>query len=383
MINIGHNLLVDSGVALRAYPFLFILFSFIIGQILMPYVLSMAKKKNLIVKPNRRTSHEGGIPNIGGINIFSSFIIPYLLFSTGSWDFYNRIIIAGMYIMLLIGFFDDMVELSAMKKLLGEVIVGIILIGLAGRQLTSLSGFLGIHEIPVWLGYLFSLFVFLLVVNALNLIDGVDGLASGLGILICLFFGIYFQLAGDTQLSMMAYSLIGALLIFFLYNVFGNKSKIFMGDSGALVLGYVIYLFVVEFCKISEGGVPNVPPHLLMKAAPVVAVCVLAIPLIDVVRVMVTRIKKGKSPFEADRNHVHHLLLSTGLKHKQVTFILLIVQLIFIILGLLICNITIEIAALIVIVCATLLTITLWRTVDKINTKKINTDEKQNTGFTE
>ncbi|GHT32227.1 undecaprenyl-phosphate alpha-N-acetylglucosaminyl 1-phosphate transferase [Bacteroidia bacterium] len=343
----------------------------------------MAKKKNLIVKPNRRTSHEGGIPNIGGINIFSSFIIPYLLFSTGSWDFYNRIIIAGMYIMLLIGFFDDMVELSAMKKLLGEVIVGIILIGLAGRQLTSLSGFLGIHEIPVWLGYLFSLFVFLLVVNALNLIDGVDGLASGLGILICLFFGIYFQLAGDTQLSMMAYSLIGALLIFFLYNVFGNKSKIFMGDSGALVLGYVIYLFVVEFCKISEGGVPNVPPHLLMKAAPVVAVCVLAIPLIDVVRVMVTRIKKGKSPFEADRNHVHHLLLSTGLKHKQVTFILLIVQLIFIILGLLICNITIEIAALIVIVCATLLTITLWRTVDKINTKKINTDEKQNTGFTE
>jgi UDP-N-acetylmuramyl pentapeptide phosphotransferase/UDP-N-acetylglucosamine-1-phosphate transferase len=349
----------------------------------MPYVLSMAKKRDLLVKPNKRTSHEGGIPNIGGINIFSSFIIPYLLFSTGSWDFYSRIIIAGMYIILLIGFFDDMVELSAGKKLVGEIIVGIILIGLAGRQITSLSGFFGIHEISAWLSYPFSFFVFLLVVNALNLIDGVDGLASGLGILICTFFGIYFQLAGDTQLSMMAYALVGALLIFFIYNVFGNKSKIFMGDSGALVLGYTIYLFVVEFCKISEGSVPNMPSYLLMTATPVVVVCVLAIPLIDVVRVMTTRIRKGKSPFEADRNHVHHLLLSTGLKHRQVTFILLAIQLIFIALGLFICNIAIEIAALIVIVCAALLTFTLWRTVDKINTKKNNQNEKQNTAITE
>jgi len=371
------------GNILRTYPFLFILFSFIVGRILMPYIVSMAKSKNLIVKPNRRTSHEGSIPNIGGINIFSSFIIPYLLFCTGMMDFYDRTVIAGMFIMLLIGFFDDMVELTAYKKLLGEIIVGLILIVISDKQLTYMFGFCGINEIPVWISYPFSLFIFLLVVNALNLVDGVDGLASGLGILICLFFGIYFQLAGDVQLSMMAYAMVGALLIFFIYNVFGGKSKIFMGDSGALVLGYVIYLFVVEFCKISEGVVPNVNPYLLMRAAPVVAICVLAIPLIDTVRVMTTRIKKGISPFKADRNHVHHLLLSTGLKHREVTFILLGINVIFIVLGLLIRNLRIEIAAFTVTACAVILIFSLWRTVDKYNRKEIIENETQNTGIIE
>ena len=392
--------MVVLGNILRAFPFLFILFSFVIGQILMPYVVSMAKKKNLIVRPNRRTSHEGGIPNIGGINIFSSFIIPYLLFCTGTMDFYDRTVIAGMYTMLLIGFFDDMVELSALKKLLGEAIVGLIVIVISGKHLTSMFGLFGVNEISAWVSYPLSLFVFLLIVNALNLVDGVDGLASGLGILCCLFFGVYFQLAaGDVhhldiyqlasnqlryiQLSMMAYALVGALLIFFIYNVFGNKSKIFMGDSGALVLGFVIYLFVVEFCKISEGATPNVSPYLLMKAAPIVAICVLAIPLIDTVRVMTTRIKKGNSPFKADRNHVHHLLLSTGLKHRQVTFILLGVNLFFIVLGLFIRNFQIEIAAIIVIVCATVLTLILWRIVDKNITAKKIENEKQNTIITE
>ena len=331
----------------------------------MPYIIRMAKKKELIVKPNRRTSHNGRIPNIGGINIFSSFIISYLIFSTEEINFQYRIILAGMYFVLLIGFFDDMIEIAPLKKLWGELFAGLLLIVIADVRLTHLHGFLGLGEISDWISYPLSFFVYLLVINGLNLVDGVDGLASGLGILICAFFGIYFQLINEISLSMMSYALIGALLIFFIYNVFGGKSKIFMGDSGSLVLGYIVYLFIVRFCEINAYNTNEINPEYIMKSAPIVAICVLAIPLIDTLRVMITRMKKGMSPFTADKNHVHHLLLSIGLKHKEVTFILLFVNLLFIGLGLLLRNFNIELGILIAIALAAFLTILLWRIVDK------------------
>ena len=348
-----------------SYPVLLGLVSFLTGYFLMPYVIQMAKNKELIVKPNKRTSHSGGVPNIGGINIFSSFIISYLLFSTSKIDFSTRVILAGMYFVLLVGFFDDTFELSSFKKLLGELFAGILIIVIADVRLTHLHGFLGIGEIPDGISYLLSFFVYLLVINGLNLVDGVDGLASGLGILICAFFGIYFQLIGEIPLSMMGYSMIGALLIFFIYNVFGRKSKIFMGDSGSLVLGYIIYLFIVRFCEFNVHKIEEINPEYIMKSAPVVAICVLAIPLIDTLRVMITRIKKGRSPFSPDKSHVHHLLLSTGLKHKEVTYILLFVNLVFIGLGLLLRNFNIGLGILIAVALAAFLTVLLWRIVDK------------------
>ncbi len=350
---------------LTSYPFLLGVFSFVIGQFLMPYVIQMSKKKDLIVKPNKRTSHEGKIPNIGGINIFSSFILSYLIFSTEDIDFQNRVILAGMFFVLLVGFFDDMIELPALRKLWGEIIGGFILIVVADVRLTNLYGFLGIEEISYWISYPLSFFVYLLLVNGLNLIDGVDGLASGLGVLICSFFGIYFHLIDMTPLAMMSFALVGALLIFFIYNVFGGRSKIFMGDSGSLVLGYIVYLLVVRFCEINayDTGVMN--PAFVMHTAPVVAICVLSIPLIDTLRVMITRVKKGLSPFAADKNHVHHLLLRSGLKHREVTLILLLVNLFFIGIGLLLRNVNFELAFSIVVVCAIIFIIFLWRTADR------------------
>ncbi len=355
-----------------SYPFLLGLVSFAIGRFFMPYVIQMAQKKELVVKPNKRTSHEGRIPNIGGINIFSSFILSYLIFSTETIDFQYRVVLAGMFFVLLVGFFDDMIELSALRKLWGELIAGFILIVIADVRLTNLHGFAGIWEISGWISYPLSFFVYLLVINGLNLIDGVDGLASGLGIVICLFFGIYFDLINETSLSMMSFTLVGALLIFFFYNVFGGKLKIFMGDSGALVLGYIVYLLVVRFCEINtyNAGITTINPAFIMRSAPVVAICVLSIPLIDTLRVMVTRVKKGLSPFTADRNHVHHLLLKAGLKHREVTFVLILVNLFFIGVGLLLRNIQIELALLIVIICAFTFTFSLWRIVEHQERKR-------------
>jgi UDP-N-acetylmuramyl pentapeptide phosphotransferase/UDP-N-acetylglucosamine-1-phosphate transferase len=235
-----------------------------------------------------------------------------------------------------------------------------------------LHGLLGIGELSAWISYPLSFFIYLLVINALNLVDGVDGLASGLGILICAFFGIYFQMINEIPLSLMGYAMIGALLIFFIYNVFGNSSKIFMGDSGSLVLGYIIYLFVVRFCEINVYKTEGMNPEYIMRSAPVVAICVLAIPLIDTLRVMISRMKKGRSPFTADKNHVHHLLLSIGLKHKEVTFVLLFVNLVFIGLGLLLRNFNIGFGILIAVAFAASLTVLLWRIVGKHRTAANN-----------
>lgn len=316
---------------LYAHPYLLGLVSMVIGAICMPIVIKIARARGLVVKPNKRTSHVGEIPNIGGIDILVSFALTYLLFEFDTID-HSQFIFIGIFIIVLVGFVDDILDITPLQKILGELLAGIALIGFADVRISSLCGFCGINEIPLWFSYCLSFFVLIVIVNALNLIDGVDGLASGLGMIFCLFFGIYFHLVGSLHWAILAYCLAGSLAVFFIYNVFGgSKRKIFMGDSGSLLLGYMITSFVFTFCELNSYHL--VPEQYEMSAAPAVAICVLSIPLFDTLRVMVTRIKHHQSPFSPDRNHIHHLLLRAGLTHLQTTCVLLSVSLIFIALG--------------------------------------------------
>ncbi len=328
----------------------------------MPLVLDIAKKRNFVVKPNKRTSHEGVIPNIGGINIFISFLLTVFLFS---YPIISELqfTILGVFIILIVGFVDDLIDLKPSWKLFGECTSAFFLIVVSDVRLSSLHGFLGIYEIPLGASYALSLFVFVVIINALNLIDGVDGLASGLGILYCLFFAVYFNLTDDINLAISAFAMVGSLVVFFIYNVFGGKRKIFMGDSGSLLLGYMITLYVFEFCE--TNAYSAVPKAFHMSAAPAVAICVLSVPLFDTIRVMLTRIKKGVSPFQPDRNHIHHLLLKTGLKHRQVTLVLLLVSIGYICLGIAGRNWSIGLLVLTAFFIASVLTYILWRIVDK------------------
>lgn len=364
---------------LNYYPFLIIIISFVIGLITMPYVLKVSIRKQLVVKPNKRTSHKGNIPNVGGINIFTAFLLSYLLFSVSAGSSDDcKYFFAGLYLIFFVGFLDDLLAFSAKKKFIGEIFAGFIVIVVADIRLTNLHGFFWISEIPDDLfivSYLSSFFLFFLIINSLNLIDGVDGLATGIGIVICSFFGIYFQLIGELNLALMAYSLIGALALFFIYNVFGKKSKIFMGDSGALVLGYIVYVFVVKFCELNLVTENSFKDPYFMYAAPAMSVCILAVPLFDTLRVMFTRIKKGYSPFKADKNHVHHLLLSIGLKHRQVTLILVSVNLSFIVLAIIGRKWPNSILGVSAALLAIIYTLTMWRVVDRHKRKQ----EKQNT----
>ncbi|NDV46150.1 undecaprenyl/decaprenyl-phosphate alpha-N-acetylglucosaminyl 1-phosphate transferase [Paludibacter sp. 221] len=343
-------------------PYFSAIMSFIVGLICMPAVVRIAKERDFVVKPNKRTSHEGAIPNVGGINVFISFFLTVALFSFRFIDQYQFLFV-GVFFILIVGFVDDLIDIKAYWKLIGELLAGFFMIVLSDVRLTSFHGFLGIYELPLWASYAVSFFVYIVIVNALNLIDGVDGLASGLGMLYCLFFGVYFTLVGHNNLALCAYTILGALAVFFIYNVFGKKNKIFMGDCGSLFLGYMINLFVIQFCELNAYHV--VPEQYQMSAAPAVAICVLMVPLFDTVRVMITRMKKGISPFFPDKNHIHHLLLKIGLKHRQVSLVLITENILFIILGLIGRNWSIILLAAVSISLMTVITYILWRLVDR------------------
>ena len=339
------------------HSYLIGLISFIIGFLGMPVIVRIAKAKGFVVRPNKRMSHTGEVPNIGGLNICFSYMLTYLLFEYNSLD-QNQFFLIGMFAIMAIGFIDDVLVLTPMAKLFGETLAGIALIGFADIRITHLHGLLGITEIGIIPSYLISLFILIAIINAVNLIDGIDGLASGLGILYCLFFAVYFGLAGELSWSIGSICMIGALAVFFIYNVFGSREKIFMGDSGSLLLGYLLTAFVFN-------AYHEVPEWLHMNAAPAVAICVLTVPIFDTIRVSLTRIKKHKSPFQPDKNHIHHLLLRTGLNHIQTTCVLLSVSLLFVGLGILGRNWNMWVLAITDFAIATCLTIVLWRIINR------------------
>ena len=343
-------------------PYLIGLVSFILGLIGMPLVIRIAKAKGFVVRPNKRMSHEGDVPNIGGLNIYFSFMVTYMLFEFNQMN-QNQFFLIGIFAIMAVGFIDDVLILTPTAKLFGETLAGLALIGFADLRITHLHGFLGINEIGVIPSYIISLFVLIAIINAINLIDGIDGLASGLGILYCLFFATYFSLAGEVTWAILAICMIGSLAVFFIYNVFGHREKIFMGDSGSLLLGYLLTTFVFRFCEINAYH--QVPDFLQMNAAPAVAICVLTVPIFDTIRVSLTRIKQHRSPFQPDKNHIHHLLLKTGLNHIQTTCVLLSISLLFIGLAILGRNWNNWWLLITDFALATLLTILLWHIINK------------------
>jgi len=358
------------------HSYLIGLISFALGLIGMPVVIRIAKKKGFVVRPNKRMSHTGEVPNVGGLNICFSFMLTYLLFEFDQMS-QSQFFLIGLFAIMAVGFIDDVLVLTPMTKLLGETFAGIVLIGFADLRITHLHGLFGMTEIGLIPSYLISLFVLIAIINAVNLIDGIDGLASGLGILYCLFFSVYFRLAGETSWSILGICMIGALAVFFIYNVFGHKGKIFMGDSGSLLLGYLLTAFVFHFCEINAYHL--VPETLHMNAAPVVAICVLTVPIFDTIRVSLTRLKQHRSPFKPDKNHIHHLLLRTGLNHIQTTCILLTVSLLFIALGIIGRNWNMWILLICDFAIATCLTLVLWRIINnQIIKKQLANDHTSN-----
>jgi UDP-N-acetylmuramyl pentapeptide phosphotransferase/UDP-N-acetylglucosamine-1-phosphate transferase len=305
----------------------------IFGFALTPSVRKLAVAKDLVAKPNHRTSHTGRIPNIGGVAIFFSFILVFLFISAQAEGKaqYICLIALGMF---LIGLYDDVMVITPRLKLGLELLTIMLPVCVGDFRLTNLHGFFGVNELPYIGSVLLTTFVIVVIINAVNLIDGIDGLAAGVGMIVSLFFGIYFALNGEAMYFVLSFCLLGALLPFFRYNVFSKNRKIFMGDSGSLVLGALIAVLTIKF---NEINIASISPHRIVNV-PMVSICILVLPLFDTLRVFIIRMMQGRSPFVADKNHLHHMFLSLGYNHKQSTGIMLTISVIYIFAGLLLQN---------------------------------------------
>ncbi len=311
--------------------------SFIITFLIVPLLLRIAKIKGIYSLPNGRSTHLIKTPTLGGIAIFIGFIISTLIFIDIQKIPYMQYVLVSSLILFAIGLRDDVKSLRYHKKFIGQIIAAIIIISFSDIRIKTSYGFLGIGEINNLVGYLISLIFIVGIINAYNLIDGIDGLASGLGIVSTLSFGIWFYLTGNYQLTIITIAMIGALSAFFIYNFFWTKKKIFMGDTGSLILGFFLSIFSIKFLQLNN---PNLGTYYI-KACPAVIFGILLIPVFDTIRVMTVRIYRGVSPFNADKRHLHHYILEITQSHKKTTVILISANIISIIISFLLRNIRI------------------------------------------
>ena len=298
--------------------------AFIISFIAIPTIIRVAEEKGLFDIPDARKLHTKPIASLGGVGIFIGFLLSLLLSISLHEAPEFQYFYAAAVLVFFLGIKDDILILSASKKFLGQLLAAAIVIHLAGIRIDSMHGFLGIHYLPDFVSYPLSYITIVVIINAFNLIDGVDGLASSLGILTTAVFGAYFAMAQMPSYALLSFAFTGALSAFLVYNY--HPAKIFMGDSGSLLLGLINAILVIKFITVADSVNGSFP----IPSSVAIGFSILLVPLLDTLRVFSVRISQGRSPFSPDRNHIHHLMLDRGLKHSQVTLLCLLMNVSFI-----------------------------------------------------
>ncbi len=301
--------------------------AFTLTYFAIPSIINIAKVKNLCDEPGERRSHTVSTPSLGGIGIFAGVIFSIILwtpFKESGGDL--QYILCAFIIIFLIGAKDDIIPIAPNKKLIGEVMAAAILVFKSDLKISSMYGIFGIYEMPEILSIVLTMFTILVIINAFNLIDGINGLSGSIGTLIAITLGIWFFLTDQIAYAILGFSLAGAVIAFLKYNF--TPAKIFMGDTGSLLVGLVCSILAIQFMEsnsqLEEGH------QWRINAIPAVAFGIMILPLFDTLRVFVTRALRGRSPFHPDRTHIHHLLIDYGLTHMQATGILVFVNVLFI-----------------------------------------------------
>ncbi len=295
-----------------------------------PALIKVAVLKRLIDLPTEeRKIHKRAIPTIGGIIIYAatlfSFSLWYNIDDIHEYDqIYEsvkefKILVATSLVLFFVGVKDDIIGTSPVKKLFANILVGLILVLMGDIRITGLHGVFGVQEIPLWGSIFLSLFTYIVVVNAMNLIDGIDGLAAGVGFIASSVFGVWFIFANEFTLAALSFSLSGSLLGFLIFNF--SPAKIFMGDSGSLIIGMFICVLSIKLIEYPMSRLDDFWVHI---SNPIFVVAALAYPLTDTLRIFILRAVKGQSPFAADRNHLHHRLLDCGYSHAKTVIIIYI-----------------------------------------------------------
>ncbi|HEX2968412.1 MAG TPA: MraY family glycosyltransferase [Bacteroidales bacterium] len=299
--------------------------AFSITMMAIPVIVRVARLKNLCAIPNGRSSHVNAVPNLGGVGVFAGLVISTLLIAGNYFSFEMGYIICGFVILFFVGIKDDILVIDPRKKLAAQFAVAVMLVVFSDIRINSFFEILNIGEISYTVSIIISVLLIVLLINGFNLIDGIDGLAAGTGILASVSFGLWFRNTGSYGYTVMCFSLAGSLAAFIFFNVFGKKNKVFMGDTGSLLIGIAVSVMVIRFLRSDHGIIL----HRMTDASPALALSVIILPLFDTIRIFIIRICQGRSPFTADHQHIHHRLLEMGYSHLKSTLILISVNIFF------------------------------------------------------
>jgi UDP-N-acetylmuramyl pentapeptide phosphotransferase/UDP-N-acetylglucosamine-1-phosphate transferase len=309
--------------------FLVAITAFFIVLFGMPTLIKVAREKGLMDLPeDPRKIHTRAVPTIGGVMIFAALLINVFFWLAVGPAPATEVFQAGSamavctVIIFFMGLKDDIIGVAASKKLLAHLVVGLILITVGGYKIQTFGGLFGIEKLPEAVSLFFSLFVYIVVVNALNLIDGVDGLAGGYSVIAMSAFAFWFLNTGQTSDAILALTMAGALLGFLVFNF--APARIFLGDSGSLLMGLVAYALSTHVINTPQELVPDAWTGI---SKPVIAMSVLAYPLVDTLRVFCLRAARGISPFSPDRNHLHHRLMMRTRNHAKTSLFVYIFSL--------------------------------------------------------
>jgi UDP-GlcNAc:undecaprenyl-phosphate GlcNAc-1-phosphate transferase len=306
----NHIHLLQIDLYFHDYKFALLCFvtAFVVTLITIPSIINLVKKHSLYDLPDPRKEHLSPIPTMGGIAIVTGMMVSLFLW----FPFNNQIgqicFFFSITVLFGLGIMDDLKDLSARYKFIIQIGLAA-LIALSDIRITSFNGLFGINELPLAAQYTFTLLAIVGITNAFNLIDGIDGLAGGVGFMSLVTIGIFLTMSGDVNTALIAFALAGGILAFLYFNF--NPAKIFMGDTGSLVLGFVIAVMCIRLMQVNVFAVNSVLPH-----APVFVLGIVLIPVFDTLRVFAVRIWKGKSPFMGDKTHIHHLLTNSGFSHS-------------------------------------------------------------------
>jgi UDP-GlcNAc:undecaprenyl-phosphate/decaprenyl-phosphate GlcNAc-1-phosphate transferase len=299
--------------------------AFVVAMMVMPPLIKFIHRFKLFDHPELRKVHRTPVPTMGGIASGLGLLAASALWFQFSQDIFTISFFFSIAALMGLGIMDDLRNTPARYKFAMQVAIAS-LIAFSGVRIESFNGIFGIYALPLTAQYTFTVIAITGITNAFNLVDGIDGLAGGLGFMSLITLGLFLTLSGDSNNAIVGFALGGGLLGFLYYNF--NPARIFMGDTGSLVLGFVVSVLCIKLIQLNNGRPLQVLGH-----APIFALSIVAIPVFDTLRVFSLRIWRGQSPFDPDKNHVHHILTNNGWGHRFTTRLMCGVHALILLLG--------------------------------------------------
>lgn len=345
-VNSIENYLTNSRQIQQEYWYLFFfIIAWLISYISFPVIINISNEKNLLATPSERSSHIKKTPTLGGVGIFIGFILSFTLFGAIFKNIQAYHLIGSVVVLFFLGLKDDILILSAKTKFVVQFLVALTLILCSNLTVNNLYGFLGIYHLNEFLSIILTLFMFILIINAYNLIDGIDGLAGTVAVCFLIVSSIIFYAASNIAMCIITLTLLGSIIAFLQFN-FSKKNKIFMGDTGSMIVGFLLAFLMINILNIKEIQIAKQ----YYEINPVLMIALLFYPLIDTTRIFFIRLFiYKKNPFIADKNHIHHRLLDLEFKHWQISLFIGLTTIFLSMISLLINDINIHSQLLIII----------------------------------